>query len=94
MDKLLRAEIINEVRRAEREAHEMYGERWVTAKTLGQYVETMTERWLRDHGHLLGRTRQIVTNEATGEQVKSPWVYPLNAILRRTAEGDLKGLTE
>ena len=34
MDKLLRAEIINEVRRAEREAHECYEERWVTDKTL------------------------------------------------------------
>lgn len=92
MDKLLRTEIINEVRRAEREAHEMYGERWVTAETLGQHVETMTKRWLRDHGHLLGRTRQIVTDVETGEQTKSPWVYPLNAILRMTAAGDLKGL--
>ena len=90
MDKLLRAEIINEVRRAEREAHECYEERWVTDKTLSQYIETMT---LRSHGHLLGRTRQIVTS-TDGTETKSPWVYPLNKILRMAHDGELKGLLE
>jgi hypothetical protein len=94
MDKLLRAEIINEVRRAEREAHEGYEERWVTDKTLSQYVETMTPRWLRSHGHLLGRTRQIVTSTTDGTETKSPWVYPLNKILRMAHDGELKGLIE
>ena len=94
MDKQLRTEIIAEVRRAEREAHECYEERWVTAETLGQYIETMTKRWLQDHGHLLGRTRQIVTDSKDGTQVRSPWVYPLNKVLRMAYEGDLKGLIE
>lgn len=93
MDKQLRIEIVNEIRRAEKEAHEMYEERWVTAETLNTYIETMTKRWLQDHGHLLGRTRQIVTAK-DGTQTKSPWVYPLNKVLRMAHEGDLKGLIE
>ena len=93
MDKLLRAEIINEIRRAEREVHECYEERWVTAETLSQYIETMTPRWLRSHGHLLGKTRQVVTSK-DGTETKSPWVYPLNKILRMAHDGELKGLIE
>jgi hypothetical protein len=93
MDKLLRTEIINEIRRAEREVHECYEERWVTDKTLSQYIETMTPRWLRSHGHLLGRTRQVVTSK-DGTETKSPYVYPLNKILRMAHDGELKGLTE
>lgn len=87
MDRLLRAEIIAEVRKS----MEGLNERWVTADTLCGYVEVMTPRWLRDNGSALDRTRTEWTDR-DGNRHCSSWIYPLHKILAMISDGRIKTL--
>lgn len=66
-------------------------ERWVTGKTLGTYIETMTDSWLKDNGHTLPRTRAEIENE-DGSVTTGHWLYPLHAIEKMLWNGDIKHL--
>lgn len=90
MDKLLKAEIIATVQRAQEEANELYQERWLTDGELCEHVGVFTKRWLKGNGHLLPRTRAEWSDDKGNH--RTPWVYPLHKIQRMMASGDIKRL--
>lgn len=86
MDQRLRQEIVAEFRR------QMEGlqERWVTAETLAQHVETLRPRWLERNGHVFNRTRVEWTDD-DGHHTQQ-WLYPLNEIMAMVQDGRIKEL--
>lgn len=86
MDKVLRAEILAEVRKAMMEVNE----KWVTADVLCEHVGTLTKRWLKDHGQMLDRTR-IEWDDEDGHHTQG-WLYPLHRIQTWIATGKIKEL--
>ena len=87
MDKILRAEIVAEVRKAML----TFQEKWVTADVLCEHVGTLTKRFLQDHGQMFNRTR--VEWDENGRHVASrEWLYPLNEIKQWIADGRIKEL--
>ena len=51
--KQLEVKILNTVNAAAKQ----YSEKWVTAETLGQYIETLNPNWLKRNGSCFNRTR-------------------------------------
>lgn len=92
MDKILRAEIIAEVRRAMADSLEIYREQWVTGDELAKQVQCFTKSWLKAYGNSLPRERATVMGD-DGEVHSTGWCYPLNRIRRMVAQGQLKELT-
>lgn len=86
MDKVLRAEILAEVRKAMMEVNE----RWVTADVLCEHIGSLTKRWLKDHGQMFDRTR-IEWDDADGHHSQA-WLYPLHRIQTWIATGKIKEL--
>ena len=86
MDRQLRLQIVQEVRKS----LEAVNERYVTADTLCKHVEVLTPRWLKNHGHMLSRTRVEWTDE-DGHHCSS-WMYPLNEILQMVQDGSIRRL--
>jgi hypothetical protein len=89
MDKILRAEIVREVRQAMMEVNERY----VTADVLCQHIGTLTKRFLKEHGQMLDRTR-IEWTDSKGVRHHHQWLYPLNKMKLMLASGQLKELVE
>ena len=93
MDARLRAEILQEVRKAMMEVNE----RWVTADVLCEHVGTLTKRWLKDHGQMLDRTRvewnEPDENGNMKHVVSKEWLYPLHRIQTWIATGKIKELS-
>lgn len=87
MDKLLRAEIVSEVRRAMVELNE----RWVTADVLCEHVGTLTKRFLQDHGDMFNRTR-VEWVDKYGTRHPQAWLYPLYEIKAMILNGKIKEL--
>lgn len=92
MDKMLRAEIVAEVRKAMRESLEMYREEWVSGDELCKQVQCFSKSWLRIYGHALPRGQVVVTEDESGQEHRTGWCYPLNRIKRMVATGEMKGL--
>lgn len=91
MDKMLRAEIMGEVRRAMQESLEMYREQWVTDKELMKHVQCLNKTWFKTYGHTLPREQVIVT-DSDNEPHRTTWCYPLHRIQRMLQSGELKAL--
>ena len=89
MDKILRAEIVREVRQAMVEINERY----VTADELCKHIGTLTKRFLKEHGQMLDRTR-IEWTDSKGVKHHHQWLYPLNKMKQMLVSGQLKELTE
>lgn len=89
MDKILRAEIVSEVKRAML----TFNEKWVTADVLCEHVGTLTKRFLQDHGHMFNRTR-VEWTDKDGHRHPQAWLYPLNEIKEWIASGKIKELKE
>lgn len=92
MDKMLRAEIISEVRRAMADSLEIYREQWVTGDELTKQVQFFSKSWLKAYGSSLPRERATVMGD-DGEPHSTGWCYPLNKIRRMVAQGEVKNLT-
>ena len=92
IDKLLRTEIIAEVKRGMREALEMANERWITSDELCNQFQMFNKSWLKNYGHLLPRTRAEVT-DADGNITGTRWAYPQHQIARMIAENEIKKLS-
>lgn len=73
-----------------RQSVKNYSERWVTAKTLGEHIETLNENWLDRYGSALPRTR-VQWTDKKGEH-SSSWLYPLHEIQEMLLDGRLKDL--
>ena len=91
MDKMLRAEIIGEVRRAMQESLEMYREQWVSGEELCKQISCITKSWIRTYGHILPREQVIVT-DSDNVPHRTGWCYPLHRIQRMLQSGELKAL--
>ena len=91
MDRLLRAEIVAEVRRAMEESQEMYGEQWVSGKELCKQVQCITASFLDEFGSTLPRERARVWKDGVSVR-NTNWVYPLHKIKRMIARSELKEL--
>ena len=91
MDKLLRAEIVSEVKRSMSDVFEMYNEQWLTGDKLCEVFQLFNPGWLKAYGHLLPRTQAIVRT-ADNREHRSSWVYPQHKIARMIAEGEIKNL--
>ena len=92
MDKILRAEIVAEVRKAML----TFSEKWVTADVLCEHVGTLTKRFLQDHGQMFNRTR-VEWNEKYADGnvrhvVSREWLYPLHEIQEWIRTGKIKEL--
>lgn len=91
MDRLLRAEIVAEVKRSVAESMEVYDEVWLTADKLGERFGMFTKGWMKMYASTLPRTQAIV-KDGDGEPHRSSWVYPAHKIARMVAEGGIKQL--
>ena len=91
MDKLLRTEIINEVKHSMREALEVANERWITGDELSNQFQMFSPSWLKNYGHLLPRTRAEVS-DIKGNMTGTRWAYPQHRIARMIAENEIKNL--
>lgn len=80
MDRVLRAEIVAEVKRATAEALEVYNERYLTADQLCDQFAMITKDWLKNHGERLPRTHLPGSNR---------WAYPQHKIARMVADGSI-----
>lgn len=87
MDKILRAEIVAEVRKAML----TFQEKWVTADVLCEHVGTLTKRFLQDHGQMFNRTR-VEWTDKNGVRHPQGWLYPLHEIQDMIASGKIKEL--
>lgn len=92
MDRILRAEIVAEVKRSVAEAMEVYEEQWLTGEQLTQHVQMITKDWLKKYGETLPRER-IEVIDAEGELRCSHWGYPLHKIQRMIANREHKRLS-
>lgn len=92
MDQRLRQEIVAEVRSEFRRAMEGLQERWVTAETLCQHVETLKPRWLEKNGSCFNRTRVEYTDKEGKRHQDGKWLYPLNEIMTMVQDGRIKEL--
>lgn len=91
MDRLLRAEIVSEVKRSMNEILEVANERWLTADELCAQFGMFTPSWLKCYGDRLPRQRAEVT-DADGRRVSTRWAYPQHKIARMIADNSIKGL--
>jgi hypothetical protein len=90
MDKLLRIEIINEVKHSMQESLEVANERWIYGDELSKQFQMFSPAWLKAYGHLLPRTRSEVSDK--GRVTCTRWAYPQHRIARMIAEGEIKKL--
>lgn len=84
--KQLEVKILNTVNAAAKQ----YSEKWVTAETLGQYIETLNPNWLKRNGSCFNRTR-VEWDDADGHHTSS-WLYPLHEIQQMVLDGRIKQL--
>jgi hypothetical protein len=91
MDRLLRAVIVAELRRAMEESEEMYGEQLVSGKELCKQVQCITASFLDEFGNTLPRERARVWKDGIAVRTTN-WVYPLHRIKRMIARSELKEL--
>lgn len=75
-----------------RQSVKKYSERWVTAETLGEHIETLNANWLKKHGHTLNRTR-VCWEDEEGKHEGS-WLYPLHEIQEMILDGRIKQLKD
>jgi hypothetical protein len=90
MDRLLRAEIVSEVKRSMSEILEVAGERWLTGDELCQQFQMFTPSWLKTYGQFLPRQRAEV--EVDGKRTVSRWAYPQHKIARMIENNEIKDL--
>ena len=90
MDRILRAQIVAEVKQSMMDALEVANERWLTASELCEQFQMFTPSWLKTYGDRLPRTRAEVA--ADGRTKGSRWAYPQHKIARMIAEGSIKNL--
>ena len=84
--KLFEQKVLGAVSQAARR----YSEKWVTAETLGEHIETLNPNWLKRNGSCFNRTR-VEWDDETGHHTGS-WLYPLHEIQEMVIDGRIKQL--
>lgn len=90
LDKETRNAIAAEVREALDAALRVQDD-YVSGKELGRKYQMFSTSWLKSYGHLLPRTRAVVTDDE-GRQHTSGWCYPVGRIGRMIESGEIKRL--
>lgn len=90
IDKDTRAAILAEVREAVKLTLAM-NESYVSGKELGKKYQMFSVSWLKSYGHLLPRTRAVVTMPDGSSHVTG-WCYPMNRIGKMIESGEIKRL--
>ena len=90
LDKETRIAIAAEVREA-LDAALRVSDDYVSGKELGRKYQMFSVSWLKSYGHLLPRTRAVVTGK-DGWQHASGWCYPVGRIGRMIESGEIKRL--
>ena len=89
MDRVLRAEIVAEVRRSMTEILEVANEKWLTGEELCKQFQMFSPGWLKAYGERLPRQRAEVQDGGTKA---SRWAYPMHKIARMINDGTIKDL--
>ena len=89
MDRLLRAEIVAEVRKSMTEILESANEKWLTGDELCEQFQMFSPGWLKAYGDRLPRQRAEVMDGCTKV---SRWAYPQHKIARMVNDGTIKNL--
>jgi hypothetical protein len=89
MDRLLRAEIVAEVRKSMTEILESANEKWLTGDELCEQFQMFSPGWLKAYGDRLPRQRAEVMDGCTKV---SRWAYPQHKIARMINDGTIKNL--
>lgn len=89
MDRILRAEIVAEVRRSVIDLMETANEQWITGEELCKRFQMFSPGWLKAYGERLPRQRAEVHD---GGMKASRWAYPVHRIARMIKEGTIKEL--
>lgn len=93
MDKLLRAEIVAEVKRSLAEVNEVYQEEWLTKEQLCEQFPMFTLSWIKNFGEKSAIPRERISVQSEdGSGVRSRFMYPKNKINRLIAEGYFRNL--
>ena len=90
MDRLLRAEIVAEVRKSMAEILEVANEKWISGDELCEQFQMFSKGWLKAYGDRLPRQRAEVNDN--GEMRVSHWAYPQHKIARMIQDGTIKNL--
>ena len=91
MDKILKKELVIEMRNVMMAVMQQNHEQWVTGKQLAAQIGCFNETWLKNYGQSLPRTRAIVTDKQ-GIQHEGSWIYPLHRIQRMIESDSIKNL--
>ena len=90
MDRILRAEIVAEVKQTVAEVMEGADEVWLSPDEFCKTFGMFSPEWLRRHGELLPREKvRIVLADGTVKESRS-WAYPKHKINRLIREGKLR----
>jgi hypothetical protein len=89
MDRVLRAEIVAEVKRSMAEILEVANEKWLTGEELCKQFQMFSPGWLKAYGERLPRQRAEVQDGGTKA---SRWAYPMHKIARMIQDGTIKEL--
>ena len=89
MDRILRAEIVAEVKRSMIDIMETANEKWITGEELCRQFQMFSPRWLKTYGERLPRQRAEVQD---GGVKVSRWAYPMHKIARMINEETIKEL--
>ena len=93
MDKLLRAEIVAEVKRSLVEVNEMYQEEWMTKEQLCEHFPMFTPSWIKTFGEKSAIPRERISVQSEdGSGVRSRFMYPKHKINRLIAEGYFRNI--
>ena len=91
MDKLLRAEIVAEVKRSMAEVNEVYQEEWLTKEQLCEQFPMFSPSWVKNFGEKIPRERARVTME-DGISMSTRYQYPKHKINKLIAEGYFRNI--
>ena len=89
MDRILRAQIVAEVKQSMMDALEVANERWLTASELCEQFQMITPSWIKEHGHKLPRAK-FTTKGKDGREKSTHYGYPQHKIARMIAEGNIR----
>jgi len=93
MDKLLRAEIVAEVKRSLAEVNEVYQEVWLTKEQLCEMFPMFTPSWIKTFGEKSAMPRERISVQSEdGSGVRSRYMYPKHKINRLIAEGYFRNI--
>ena len=93
MDKLLRAEIVAEVKRSLAEVNEVYQEVWLTKEQLCEMFPMFTPSWIKTFGEKSAIPRERISVQSEdGSGVRSRYMYPKHKINRLIAEGYFRNI--